>query len=94
MDYINTLALPTTPMDEIALVLIARMHKVHIAFLMLEKYWKTQRNNDISKCQIVLAFRANLTFNDTSKRPRTPPPHHHLVPDFEVQQKKKGRKKN
>ena len=67
-------------MDEIALVLIARMYKVHIASLMSEKYWTTQRNHDISKCQIELAFRGNLTFNDTRKRPKTLP--HPSKPSF------------
>ena len=73
-DYIATLALPSTPMDEIALVLIAQMYKVHIAFLMSKKFWATQQNHDISKCKIVLAYRGNLTFNDTRKKLPTPPP--------------------
>ena len=73
LDYINTMAIATTPLDEIALVLITWMYKVHIVFLVSEKYWTTQRNHDISKFKIVLAFRGNLTFNDTRKRPKTPP---------------------
>ena len=35
------MALPTTPLDEIGLDLFARMKKIHIAFLMSEKYWTT-----------------------------------------------------
>ena len=66
--YIHYMALPTTPLDEIGLVLFARMKKIHIAFLMEEKYWTTQRNHEFKKCTIVLAFRGNLTFNDTRKR--------------------------
>ena len=61
-------------MDETRIVLIACMYRVYIAFLMVEKLWTTKRNHDISKCKIVLAFRGNLTFNDTRKRPSTPPP--------------------
>ena len=87
MDYIHTMAIATTPLDEIALVLIARMYKVHIAFLMSEKYLTTHRNHDISKCKIVLAFRGQLTFNDTKKRPKTPPQHQPFITDFGVQQK-------
>ena len=69
------MALPTTPLDEIRLVLFARMKKIHIAFLMEEKYWTTQCNHDFKKCTIVLAFRGNLTFNDTRKtQPDLPKP--------------------
>ena len=73
--YINYMTLPTTPLDEIGLVLFARMKKIHIAFLMEEKYWTTQCNHDLKKCTIVLAFRGNLTFNDTRKKqPDLPKP--------------------
>ena len=58
------MALPTTPLDKIRLVLFARMKKIHMAFLMVEKYWTTQRNHEFKKYTIILAFRGNLTFND------------------------------
>ena len=50
----------------------------------MEEYWTMQRNHDISKCKIVLAFRGNLTFNNTRKRPKTPPHplHPHPTPTF------------
>ena len=67
-DYIHYMTLPTTPLDEIGLVLFARMKKIHIAFLMEEKFWTTQRNHEFKKCSIVLAFSSNLTFNDTQKK--------------------------
>ena len=67
-DYIHYMALPTTPLDEIGLVLFARMKKLHIAFLMEGKFWTTQRNHEIKKCSIILAFRGNLTFNDTQTK--------------------------
>ena len=62
------MALPTNPLDEIGLVLFARMKKIHIAFLMEAKYWTTQHNRKFKKCSIVLAFRGNLTFNDTREK--------------------------
>ena len=67
-DYIHYMALPMTPLDEIGLVLFARMKKIHIVFLMEEKFWTTQCNHEFKKCSIVLAFRGNLTFNDTQKK--------------------------
>ena len=65
--YINYMALPTTPLDEIGLILFARMKKIHITFLMQEKYLTAQCNHDFKKRTIVLAFRGNLTINDTRK---------------------------
>ena len=59
------MTLPMTPLDETGLVLFARMNKIHMAFLMEEKYWTTQQNDEFKKCSIILAFRGNLTFNDT-----------------------------
>ena len=56
-----------TPLDETGLVLFARMKEIHIAFLMEEKFWTTQHNHEF-KCSIILAFRGNLTFNDTRKK--------------------------
>ena len=58
------MALPTTPLDEIGLILFARMKKIHIAFLMSEKYWTTHQNHEFKKCNIILAFQGSLTFND------------------------------
>ena len=59
------MARSTTPLDEIGLVLFARMKKIHIAFLMSEKYQTTHRNHEFKKCNIILAFQGSLTFNDT-----------------------------
>ena len=70
--YINYMALPTTPLDEIGLVLFARMKKIHISFLMSEKFWTTQQNHEIKKCTIILAFQGSLTFNDTKVKIEAP----------------------
>ena len=62
-EYINYIALQTTTLDEIELVLFARMKKIHIAFLISEKYWTTHQNHEFKKYNIILAFRGSLTFN-------------------------------
>ena len=66
--YIHYMAMPMTPLDEMGLVLFARMKKIHIAFLMSEKYWTTQQNHEFKNCKIFLAFRGNLTFNDIRQK--------------------------
>ena len=49
---------------------------------MLEKYWTTHQNHEFKKCNIILAFRGSLTFNDTRpKQVAIPKPLPALVRD-------------
>ena len=46
---------------------ICRMYKVHLAVIFKLYFWKTRRDKDIRYCDIVLAYRGNLWFDDTAK---------------------------
>ena len=43
------------------------MYKVHLAVIFKFDFWTTRRDKDINCCDIVLAYRGNLWFDDTAK---------------------------
>ena len=52
-------------LNELGILLIARMYRFHIAVIMRDWTWTTGRNLDLSECKIVLVFLGNSKFMDT-----------------------------
>ena len=48
--------------DPVAIMIWARCYRRHVAFFMNYYFWCTQKQDDISKCDIVLAFRGGTCF--------------------------------
>ena len=42
-DYMDYIAQPQVPIDEIAIVLLAQMWKIHVCIFLNEKYWTTNK---------------------------------------------------
>ena len=66
-DYLTYIITKGTPFDEISLLIFCRMYKVHLAVIFKLDFWTTRRDKDIRYCDIVLAYRGNLRFDDTAK---------------------------
>ena len=51
--------------DPVAIMIWARCYKRHVAFFMNYYFWCTQKQDDVSKCDIVLAFQGGTCFEVT-----------------------------
>ena len=50
------------PLDEIAIVVIARMFRFHICILTETKFWTTNREHKIGMCSLILGLTGDLEF--------------------------------
>ena len=62
MSYLKNMIHRKYKVDEVGLVIIAKMCDVHIAVLMKRKIWTTQLQTDINLCDIILAYVGHLQF--------------------------------
>ena len=51
--------------DPLAIMIWARCYRRHVAFFMNYHFWCTQKQDDVSKCDIILAFRGGSCFQAT-----------------------------
>ena len=63
--YCENIVKPQWPLDEIALVLFARLYKFHICVFLEGKYWTTNRDDSLKVPKIFLIYCGNLKFYDT-----------------------------
>ena len=63
-DYMETICDLGQPLDEIGIVLIARMYHVHVAVMQNKYYWTTRKDHDVQVCTILLGWKGNLQFID------------------------------
>ena len=80
-DYIDFIAKPGTPVDEIGLLIFARIYHLHMCIIMEDRCWTTQHKHDLDRCTVFIAYRGALLFNDTRSKckkyslcPRNPMP--------------------
>ena len=95
-DYIDFTAKPGTPVDEIGLLIFARMYHLHMCIIMEDRCWTTQCEHDLGRCSVFIAYRGALLFNDTrpkckeySLHPRNPMP----TPSPDIDVTKSGHQK-
>ena len=50
------------PLDEMAIVIIARMFRFHICILTETKFWTTNREHKIGMCSLILGLTGDLEF--------------------------------
>ena len=56
-EYLNSMVKDSFVIDEISLTLIAQIYNIHIAVIFQKDFvWSTQIINDLSTCEIVLAY--------------------------------------
>ena len=70
--YVHTVALDQTPVDEVAIVLSARMYRIHICIVMQGKYWTTKQDHDFKHCTLFLAYMGRLVFYSTTRKEPEP----------------------
>ena len=63
LDFDNLLCMEQdAPLDEIAIVVIARMFCFHICILTETKFWTTNREHKIGMCSLILGLTGDLEF--------------------------------
>ena len=50
----------TFVIDEITLVMLAKMYNIHITVLYTFDYWTTNNSKDLDECDITLAYRGKI----------------------------------
>ena len=65
MDYIVQ---PQVPIDEIAMVLLARMWKIHVCIFLEGKYWTTNLDQALDKATFYLAYVGKNVYCDTTRK--------------------------
>ena len=66
-DYVNDLSDLLTPLDQLGLLIIARMYHRHFAVFMKDSVWSTCRDNSIENCAIYFAYNSGSSFLDTKE---------------------------
>ena len=64
-DYVNDLQDLSTPIDQLGLLIIARMYHRHFAVFMKDYVWSTCCDNSIENCAIYFAYNGGCSFLDT-----------------------------
>ena len=64
-EYINTIICKNVPMDEFAILLLARMFHRHFGVVLRDYVWTTGIGITIEDCTIVFAYTGDLQFMDT-----------------------------
>ena len=61
-DYMDYIVQSQTPIDEVAIVLLARMWKIHVCVFLEGKYWTTNKDLVLNKASIYLVFGGETHF--------------------------------
>ena len=64
-DNVNDLQELATPIDQLGLLIIARMYHRHFAVFMKDGVWSTRANNSIENCAIYFTYNGGSSFLDT-----------------------------
>ena len=66
-DYIDDITTPGVPLDPIALLVFARMYKIHIAIFTAKGIWATCRDTTLKKVRFVLLWYGANKFMESLK---------------------------
>ena len=61
-EYITYICDLHSPIDEIRLVILARMFHFHIGIVMADKYWTTKCDHNLHACKILLGWYGKMQF--------------------------------
>ena len=67
-DYMHNVVQPQMPLDEIGLLLYARMYKIHLCVILEGKYWCTNRDDALNKATIHMIYKGHMMFDDTTRK--------------------------
>lgn len=66
-DYLAEFLKPEHPLDEIGILIFARMMHKHVAVYFNDIYWTSRVDHDTSKCDAHLIYRGKCVYEDTVK---------------------------
>ena len=67
-DYMYNVVQPHIPLDKIGIVLYARMYKIHIAVILEDKYWTTNRDEKLNHATLYLVYLGKMQLYDTTRK--------------------------
>ena len=67
-DYMYNVVQPHVPLDEIGILLYARMYKIHIAVILEGKYWTTNTDETLNCATLYFVYLGKMKFNDTTRK--------------------------
>ena len=67
--YVRYLLDQSVPLDELGILIVARMYHRHIAIVLKNSIWCTRKDGDFTKCEIKLAFQGGVLYCDTATGP-------------------------
>ena len=56
------------PLDEIGIVLVARMYHIHVAIIQEDFFWTTRHDHDIAQCKVLFGWQGSLQFIDIKRK--------------------------
>ena len=66
-DYIDSMRMPSIPLDFCTLVILCHIYHIHIAVYTSPGLWATCRKKDIRNCLFGIVFNGNYKFMETVK---------------------------
>ena len=70
--YIDNLRTPGTPLDLLAIFVIARLYRFHVGFFLNAGMWCSNLHKDMNACKLVLVFQGKTDFHETYKGGQQP----------------------
>ena len=67
-DYILMISQIGQPLDEIGIVLMARLYHIHVTIVQEKCFWTTRRDHNLQKCSIIFGWWGALCFNDIKRK--------------------------
>ena len=65
--YIDNLRTPGTPLDLLAVFVLARLYRFHVGFFLNAGMWCTNVHKNMSACKLVLVFEGKTDFHEIYK---------------------------
>ena len=69
-DYIESLYDPQVPLDQLGLLIFARMQHRHIAIVLRNTIWTTCHDNKYEDIELTFAYLGGVQFSDTCRGPQ------------------------
>ena len=64
-DFANNMISPKVPVDELGLLVIARMYHTHFGVILKDRIWTTTDDNSSKYCKFFLMYQGGVSFVDT-----------------------------
>ena len=64
-DFANNLISPKIPLDELGLLVVARMYHTHFGVILKDRLWCTTDDNSSKYCKFFLMYQGGVSFVDT-----------------------------